>query len=102
MYCPLPQGTDAGRLADCLGLDSAKYGSSAASSNDGRYDDALTVGGSWLDDEGRYTVRDGTLPWCTLNLVFFHLVLMVTGNPAAAMCDISSGTRLSGIAVSYG
>lgn len=56
--CAPIEGTDAARLADCLGLEGSKYGSSGPSKADYQ-DDAMTLAGSWLDDDRRYQVTTG-------------------------------------------
>ena len=54
--CAPIEGTDAARLADCLGLDTARYAQAAAAANANAVEEAL-LGGAALDDEERYKVR---------------------------------------------
>lgn len=58
LYAPI-EGTDAARLADCLGLDPAKYHAAAASAGSGLRDaleDALIASTAMLDSDARYKV----------------------------------------------
>ena len=58
--CAPIEGTDAARLADCLGLDPAKYHAAAAAGGGSLRDaqeDALVASASALDDDARYKVR---------------------------------------------
>jgi len=54
--CAPIEGTDAARLADCLGLDPAKYHAAAAAGASVRdaQEDALLASASALDDDARY------------------------------------------------
>ena len=57
--CAPIEGTDAARLADCLGLDPAKYHAAAASAGSGLRDaleDALIASTAMLDSDARYKV----------------------------------------------
>lgn len=51
--CAHIDGTDAGRLADCLGLDGSKYRHVAAQQGEAR-EDALLAAAASLDDDDRY------------------------------------------------
>ena len=61
--CAPIEGTDAARLADCLGLDPAKYHAAAvgASVREAQ-EEALVASASALDDDARYKVRMQQLP----------------------------------------
>ena len=51
------EGTDAARLADCLGLDPARFrGSTGSQTAADARDDALLASGASLDDESLYKV----------------------------------------------
>ena len=55
--CAPIEGTDAARLADCLGLDPARFrGSTAAQGGADAREDALMSSGASLDDESLYKV----------------------------------------------
>lgn len=56
--CAPIEGTDAARLADCLGLDPAKYHAAASGGGSLReaQEDALLASASALDDDARYKV----------------------------------------------
>ena len=51
--CAPIEGTDAGRLADCLGLDGSRYRQAAAAAGEPR-EDALLAAAASLDDEDRW------------------------------------------------
>lgn len=51
--CAPIEGTDAGRLADCLGLDGSRYRQAAAAAGESR-EDALLAAAASLDDEDRW------------------------------------------------
>lgn len=51
--CAPIEGTDAGRLADCLGLDGSRYRHVAAGQGESR-EDALLAAAASLDDDDRY------------------------------------------------
>ncbi|PSC73303.1 DNA polymerase alpha catalytic subunit [Micractinium conductrix] len=51
--CAPIEGTDAGRLADCLGLDGSRYRHTAAAGGQDR-EDALLAAAASLDDDDRY------------------------------------------------
>ncbi len=59
--CAPIEGTDAARLADCLGLDAARFHAAAAAAAGagarGAADDALLGAAASLDDDARYSVR---------------------------------------------
>ncbi len=57
--CAPIEGTDAARLADCLGLDPAKYHAAAAAGASVRdaQEEALLASASALDDDARYKVK---------------------------------------------
>lgn len=58
--CAPMEGTDAARLADCLGLDPVRYrgsGTAIQSADDARADALLSSGAS-LDDDSLYKVRE--------------------------------------------
>ena len=58
--CAPIEGTDAAWLADCLGLDPAKYHAAAAAAGGSLRDaqeDALLASASALDDDARYKVK---------------------------------------------
>ncbi len=57
--CVPIEGTDAARLADCLGLDPAKYHAAAAAGASVRdaQEEALLASASALDDDARYKVK---------------------------------------------
>lgn len=61
--CAPIEGTDAARLADCLGLDPAKYHAATAAGASVRdaQEDALLASASALDDDARYKVRLSSL-----------------------------------------
>ena len=53
--CAPIEGTDAGRLADCLGLDGARYRQAAAAAGAGEArEDALLAAAASLDDDDRW------------------------------------------------
>lgn len=54
--CAPIEGTDAGRLADCLGLDGSRYRQAAAAAGENR-EDALLAAASSLDDDDRWAVQ---------------------------------------------
>ena len=56
--CAPIEGTDAARLADCLGLDAARFHAAAAAGADARgaAEDALLGAAASLDDDARYRV----------------------------------------------
>ena len=61
--CAPIEGTDAARLADCLGLDPAKYHAAAAGASVREaQEDALIASTSALDDDTRYKVGAQQLP----------------------------------------
>ena len=62
--CAPIEGTDAARLADCLGLDSAKYHAAAGGGGSLReaQEDALLASASALDDDARYKVPAPSWP----------------------------------------
>lgn len=51
--CAPIEGTDAGRLADCLGLDGSRYRQAAAGAAESR-EDALLAAAASLDDDDRW------------------------------------------------
>ena len=55
--CAPIEGTDAARLADCLGLDPAKYHAPAAGGVRDALEDALLASTTTLDSDARYKVR---------------------------------------------
>lgn len=61
--CAPIEGTDAARLADCLGLDPAKYHAAAAGASVREaQEDALVASASALDDDARYKASAHQLP----------------------------------------
>lgn len=50
--CAPIEGTDAGRIADCLGLDGSRYRHVAAGQGEAR-EDALLAAAASLDDDDR-------------------------------------------------
>ena len=61
--CAPIEGTDAARLADCLGLDPAKYHAAAAGASVREaQEDALVASASALDDDTRYKASAQQLP----------------------------------------
>ena len=64
--CGSIEGTDAARIADCLGLDPSRFsargsGGGGAGSEDAR-DEALISGASFFDDPARFKVRRAPPP----------------------------------------
>lgn len=56
--CTPIEGTDGGRLADCLGLDPSRFaGAAAGNSGDDAREDALVSGAAFFDDPARFKVR---------------------------------------------
>ena len=51
--CAPIEGTDAGRLADCLGLDGSKFRQAAAAQGAAQ-EDALLAAAASLDDDDRW------------------------------------------------
>ena len=56
--CAPIEGTDAGRLADCLGLDGSRYRHTAAAGGQDR-EDALLAAAASLDDDDRWAGSGG-------------------------------------------
>lgn len=54
--CAPIEGTDAGRLAECLGMDPARF-AGQASRGSSALEDALLASRALLDDDDRYKVR---------------------------------------------
>lgn len=65
--CAPIEGTDAGRLADCLGLDGSKYRAAAAAAGQGETrEDASLAAVASLDDDDRWVggwVVCGCMTW---------------------------------------
>ena len=56
--CAPIEGTDAARLADCLGLDPSRFrGASSGNSVADAREDALVSGSAYFDDEDRFKVH---------------------------------------------
>lgn len=60
--CAPIEGTDAGRLADCLGLDGGKY-RLAAVAQGAAQEDALLAAAASLDDDDRCAGWSGLAVW---------------------------------------
>lgn len=56
--CAPIEGTDAGRLAECLGMDPARF-AGQVSRGSSALEDALVASRALLDDDDRYKVRVG-------------------------------------------
>jgi DNA polymerase alpha subunit A len=55
--CTPIEGTDAARLADCLGLDPSRFaGTAAGAGGDDAREDALVSGAAFFDDPARFKV----------------------------------------------
>lgn len=56
--CTPIEGTDAGRLADCLGLDPSRFAGANAGGGGGEdaREDALVSGAAFFDDPARFKV----------------------------------------------
>lgn len=52
--CAPMEGTSAGQIADCLGLDPSKFHAQTSRDSASAREDALLGGGASLDDEDRY------------------------------------------------
>jgi DNA polymerase alpha subunit A len=64
--CAPIEGTDAGRLADCLGLDGSKYRAAAAAAGQGETrEDASLAAVASLDDDDRWVGR-WVGEWCEM------------------------------------
>jgi hypothetical protein len=62
--CTPIEGTDAGRLADCLGLDPSRFAGASAGGGGGGEDareDALVSGAAFFDDPARFKVAPSPL-----------------------------------------
>lgn len=73
--CAPIDGTDAGRLADCLGLDGSRYRQAAAAGES--REDALLAAAASLDDEDRWVLRS-LLHWNSDARVTARLLVEVT------------------------
>ena len=77
--CAPIEGTDAARLADCLGLDPAKYHAAAAAGSGMRdaLEDALIASTATLDCDARYKVSAAfaIIICAAINLHNVHLCL---------------------------
>lgn len=67
--CTPIEGTDAARLADCLGLDPSRFAGASAGGGGGddAREDALVSGAAFFDDPARFKVGASLLP--TLSLI---------------------------------
>ena len=81
--CAPIEGTDAAHLADCLGLDPAKFRQQVIASSADAREEAQLAAASVFDDDDRYKVSTTchallVLPnMCGLSIYYFHHMLAV-------------------------